>query len=159
MTSTEASSTQVAGTADLEPLLGTQLGISSWLTVSQERINTFADATGDHQWIHIDPERAAKESPFGGPIAHGYLTLSLIVPMFGEVLTVENLKMGVNYGLNKVRFTNPVPAGGKIRLVATLKSLEKLPKGGVQVVVDGVIELKGNERPAAVVEAVYRYFD
>ncbi|MCH5645012.1 MULTISPECIES: MaoC family dehydratase [unclassified Gordonia (in: high G+C Gram-positive bacteria)] len=159
MTSTEASSTQVAGTADLEPLLGTQLGISSWLTVSQERINTFADATGDHQWIHIDPERAAKESPFGGPIAHGYLTLSLIVPMFGEVLTVENLKMGVNYGLNKVRFTNPVPAGGKIRLVATLKSLEKLPKGGVQVVVDGVIELEGNERPAAVVEAVYRYFD
>ncbi len=159
MSSNEATTTRVAGIAELEPLVGTRLGTSSWLTVTQERINTFADATGDHQWIHIDPERAVKESPFGGPIAHGYLTLSLIVPMFGEVLTVESLKMGVNYGLNKVRFTNPVPAGGRVRLAATLKSLENLPKGGVQVVVDGLIELEGSDRPAAVVEAVYRYFE
>ena len=159
MTTTESANTRVADLAELETLVGKQLGTSTWITVDQERINTFADATGDHQWIHVEPERAAKESPFGGPIAHGYLTLSLIVPMWGDILTVDSVTMGVNYGLNKVRFTNPVPAGGRIRLVATLKSVEQLPKGGAQVTVDGVIELEGNDRPAAVVEAVYRYFE
>ncbi|MFW0794399.1 MaoC family dehydratase [Gordonia sp. CPCC 205515] len=151
--------TKVATLADLDPLVGKTIGISSWLPVAQDRINTFADATDDHQWIHVDPERATKESPFGGPIAHGYLTLSLIIPMFSEIFAVDSVKMAVNYGLNKVRFTSPVPAGGRVRLNATLKSIEHLPKGGVQVVIDGVIELEGSERPAVVVEGVYRYFE
>ena len=125
----------------------------------QERINIFADATEDHQWIHVDPERAKAESPFGGPIAHGYLTLSLIVPMWDEVLKVDNVTMAVNYGLNKVRFTSPVPAGGRVRLNATLTSIDDLPKGGVQVVVEAKIELEGSERPAVVAEVVYRMFE
>lgn len=159
MTTAETSATKVATLADLDELVGKPIGVSSWLTVTQERINTFADATDDHQWIHIDVERAKKESPFGGPIAHGYLTLSLFIPMFSEIFSVDSVTMAVNYGLNKVRFTNPVPAGGRVRLNATLKSLEHLPKGGVQVVVDGVIELEGSERPAVVIEGVYRYFE
>jgi acyl dehydratase len=149
--------THVATLAELEPLVGQQVGISSWLAVEQDRINTFADATGDHQWIHTDPERAKKESPFGGPIAHGYLTLSLIIPMWDEVLKIDSVTMAVNYGLNKVRFTNPVPVSGRLRLNATLKSLETLPKGGVQVTVDAVIELESATRPAVVAEVVYRF--
>ncbi|MFW0782949.1 MaoC family dehydratase [Gordonia sp. CPCC 206044] len=156
---TTAATTHVAALADLDELVGKQVGVSSWFPVEQERVNTFADATGDQQWIHVDVERATRESPFGGPIAHGYLTLSLIVPMWGEILTVDSMKMGVNYGLNKVRFTKPVPAGGRVRLNATLKSVEHLEKGGVQVTVDGQIELEGSDRPAVVVEAVYRYFE
>lgn len=151
--------TTVSTLADLAKLEGESLGVSDWIEVTQERINTFAEATGDHQWIHTDPERAKAESPFGGPIAHGYLTLSLIIPMWDEVLKVESVTTAVNYGLNKVRFTNPVPAGGKVRLNATLKAVEELPKGGVQVTVDGKIELDGSERPAVVVEAIYRFFE
>ena len=97
--------------AELPGLVGTELGTSEWYEVTQEHVNLFADATGDHQWIHVDPERATKESPFGGPIAHGYLTLSLLVPLFGGVLRVTDTVMGVNYGLNKVRFPSPVPVG------------------------------------------------
>jgi len=98
-----------------------------------------------------------KEGPFGGPVAHGYLTLSLIIPMWDEVLEIDSVTMAVNYGLNKVRFTKPVPAGGRVRLNATLKSVETLPDGGAQLTVDGVIELEGSERPAVVVESVYRF--
>lgn len=156
---TTATTTHVATLGDLEPLVGNSLGVSSWTTIEQGRINTFADATDDHQWIHVDPERAFKESPFGGPIAHGYLTLSLIIPMWDEILTVDSVNMAVNYGLNKVRFTNPVPAGGRVRLNAVLKSLDQLPKGGVQLVIDGTIELEGSDRPAVVVEAVYRFYE
>ncbi|AFA75849.1 MaoC-like domain-containing protein [Gordonia polyisoprenivorans VH2] len=159
MTTASPTTTHLATLAELDDLVGTVLGVSSWLEVTQERINTFADATGDHQWIHVDPERAVAESPFGGPIAHGYLTLSLIIPMWGEVLTVDSVTMAVNYGLNKVRFTNPVPAGGRVRLKATLAKVEHLPKGGVQVTVEGVIELENSERPAVVAEVVYRYFE
>lgn len=151
--------THVATLADLKPLVGTVLGTSDWLTISQERIETFADATDDHQWIHVDIERAKKESPFGGPIAHGYLTLSLIVPLWAQVLTVDSVTTGVNYGLNKVRFTNPVPSGGRIRLTATLVEVADLPKGGAQVTVGGVIELEGSERPAVVLETIYRMFE
>jgi acyl dehydratase len=143
----------------LDGLVGQQLGVSSWRVVGQDHIDTFASATGDDQWIHVDVERAKKESPFGGPIAHGYLTLSLIIPMWGEVLKVDSVTMAVNYGLNKVRFTSPVPAGGRVRLNAALKSVETLPKGGLQVVVDGIIELDGSDRPAVVAEAVYRFFE
>ncbi|MBV6759257.1 MULTISPECIES: MaoC family dehydratase [Rhodococcus] len=156
---TTATTTRVATLADLAALEGTSLGTSSWIDIPQQRIDTFADATDDHQWIHVDPERARAESPFGGPIAHGYLTLSLIIPMWDEILTVDSVTMAVNYGLNKVRFTNPVPAEGRVRLSATLQSVEELPKGGVQVTIAGQIELEGSERPAVVVEAVYRFFE
>ena len=102
--------------AELPSLKGSDLGTSDWVEVTQERVNLFAEATGDHQWIHVDVERAKAESPFGGPIAHGYLTLSLLIPMYSEVLAVTDAKMGVNYGLNKVRFPAPVPVGAKVRL-------------------------------------------
>src|SRR3954466_3811651 len=102
-------STTTTTIAELPSLKGQELGTSDWIEITQERVNTFADATGDHQWIHIDVERAKAESPFGGPIAHGYLTLSLIIPMYSEVLVVSGGEMGVNYGLNKVRFPAPVP--------------------------------------------------
>lgn len=151
--------TRVATLAALKNLEGTELGTSSWIEVPQQRIDTFADATDDHQWIHVDPERAKAESPFGGPIAHGYLTLSLIIPMWDELLVVDSVTTKINYGLNKVRFTNPVPAGGRVRLAATLKGYEELPKGGAQLTVAATIELEGSERPAVVVEAVYRMFD
>ncbi|WP_063034791.1 p-hydroxycinnamoyl-CoA hydratase [Nocardia grenadensis] len=151
--------TRVATLAELAALEGQSLGTSSWIQIPQQRIDTFADATDDHQWIHVDPERAEAESPFGGPIAHGYLTLSLIIPMWDEVLKIDSVTMAVNYGLNKVRFTNPVPANGRVRLQATLKKAEELPKNGLQVTVDALIELEGAERPAVVVEAVYRFFE
>lgn len=154
-----ANTTTLDTLADLEKFEGESLGTSSWLSISQERIDAFADATDDQQWIHTDPERAKEESPFGGPIAHGHLTLSLIIPLWSEVLTVGSVTTKVNYGLNKVRFTKPVPAGGRVRLQATLKKYEELPKGGVQVTVEGVIELEGSDRPACVAEAVYRMFE
>lgn len=156
---TTTTTTRVATLAELAALEGQSLGTSSWIEIPQQRIDTFADATDDHQWIHVDPERAKAESPFGGPIAHGYLTLSLIIPMWDEVLQVDSVTMAVNYGLNKVRFTNPVPADGRVRLQATLKKAEELPKNGLQVTVDALIELEGAERPAVVAEAVYRFFE
>ncbi len=160
MTSAETTTgTHVADLAELAAHVGEPLGLSSWITIGQGRIDTFADATDDHQWIHVDPDRAAAESPFGGPIAHGYLTLSLIIPMWYEVLKVDSVTLALNYGINKVRFTNPVPAGGRVRLDATLASLDELPGGGVQIVVDGKIELEGSDRPAVVVEAVYRLYE
>ncbi|GAB3283443.1 MaoC family dehydratase [Parasphingorhabdus pacifica] len=154
-----ASTTTLETLADLKRYEGESLGTSSWMPISQTRINTFADATDDHQWIHIDPERARAESPFGGPVAHGFLTLSLIIPMWSEVLTVNSVTTKVNYGLNKVRFTNPVPTDGRVRLQATLQKYEELAKGGVQVTVDGTIELQGSDRPACVAESVYRMFE
>jgi acyl dehydratase len=159
MSTGDSTTTRLANLAELGKLVGQSLGTSAWLPVEQQRINTFADATDDHQWIHVDPERAKAESPFGGPVAHGYLTLSLIIPMWAQVLEVESVTTAINYGLNKVRFANPVPAGGRVRLNATLKQYEELPKGGVQVTIDGVIELEGSERPAVVVEAIYRMFE
>lgn len=142
--------------AELTDLAGAQLGTSSWLRVDQDRIDLFADATDDHQWIHTDPERARAESPFGGPIAHGYLTLALVIPMWSEVLTVHSVVTSVNYGLNRVRFVNPVPAGGRVRLRATLQRVDELPDGGVQVTVDATVELEGSDRPACAAEAVFR---
>ncbi|MBA2949368.1 MaoC family dehydratase [Streptomyces himalayensis] len=146
----------VSGLDELKKLAGGDLGTSEWITVSQERINTFADATGDHQWIHTDPERA-KEGPFGGPIAHGYLTLSLFIPLFTELLEVEGVTTKVNYGLNKVRFPSPVPAGSRIRLVARLAEVEEIG-GGVQVTVDGTIEIEGGTKPACVLQSVSRFY-
>ena len=143
--------------AELPKLAGTELGVSDWFEVTQERVNLFADATGDHQWIHVDPERAAKESPFGGPIAHGYLTLSLLIPMWAQVLKVTDATMGVNYGLNKVRFPAPVPVGSKIRLTATLKSVEEVA-GGYQLTVGAVIEAEGAPKPVCIAEPIFRTY-
>ena len=143
--------------AELPALKGTELGTSSWVEVTQERVNTFADATGDHQWIHVDVERAQAESPFGGPIAHGYLTLSLLIPLWSEVLTVTDAVMGVNYGLNKVRFPAPVPVGSRIRLTATLQDVEEVA-GGLQVTVAAVIEAEGAAKPVCIAEPVFRMY-
>ena len=150
-------STTTTTIAELPSLKGQELGTSDWIEITQERVNTFADATGDHQWIHIDVERAKAESPFGGPIAHGYLTLSLLVPLFAEVLVVTDTVMGVNYGLNKVRFPSPVPVGSKVRMTASLKSVEEVA-GGLQLTLAAVIEREGGDKPVCIAEPVYRYY-
>lgn len=136
--------------------VGEHLGYSAWHNVTQEQVNLFADATGDHQWIHIDVERA-KAGPFGGPIAHGYLTLALAPILLGQVLQVEGVKMGVNYGTNKVRFPSPVPVGSNLRLGGKLVSVEDVP-GGKQVTVEATFEVEGATKPSCVAELVFRYF-
>ncbi|MEU8873750.1 MaoC family dehydratase [Streptomyces javensis] len=146
----------VNGLDELKKLAGSDLGTSDWIEVTQDRIDTFADATGDHQWIHTDPERAA-QGPFGAPIAHGYLTLSLFIPLFTQLLDVRGVTTKVNYGLDKVRFPAPVKAGSRIRLVARLSSVEDVP-GGVQITVDGTIEVDGGTKPAAVVRSLSRFY-
>ncbi|GAB3196613.1 MaoC family dehydratase [Geodermatophilus arenarius] len=143
--------------AEVPGLIGQELGTSDWFEVTQDRVDTFADATGDHQWIHVDVERAKAESPFGGPIAHGYLTLSLLVPLFAQVFAVTDTAMGVNYGLNKVRFPSPVPVGSRVRLTATLKDVEQVA-GGLQLTFSAVVEREGSEKPACTAEPVYRYY-
>ena len=132
---------------------GEELGTSDWVTVTQDQINTFADATGDHQWIHVDPERAA-EGPFGKPIAHGYLTLSLLPVFSGQIYEVKGLAMGVNYGANKVRFPSPVPVDGRLRATATLKETASIAIG-TQAVINFVVELEGADKPALIAEVVY----
>ncbi|MEV6944830.1 MaoC family dehydratase [Streptomyces sp. NPDC051172] len=149
-------SVTVNGIDELKKLAGSDLGTSEWIEVTQERINTFADATGDHQWIHVDPERAA-EGPFGAPIAHGYLTLSLFILLFTELLDVQGVTTKVNYGLNKVRFPSPVKVGSRIRLVGKLAEVEEVP-GGVQITVDGTIEIEGGTKPAAVLQSLSRFY-
>ncbi|MFF7765500.1 MaoC family dehydratase [Streptomyces massasporeus] len=146
----------VNGLDELKKLAGSDLGTSEWIEVTQERIDTFADATGDHQWIHVDPERA-KEGPFGAPIAHGYLTLSLFIPLFTELLDVQGVTTKVNYGLNKVRFPSPVKVGSRIRLTARLAEVEEVP-GGVQITVEGAIEIEGATKPAAVLQSLSRFY-
>jgi acyl dehydratase len=141
---------------ELPGLVGTEIGPSDWIDVSQERINTFADATDDHQWIHVDPERA-KEGPFGAPIAHGFLTLSLLIPLWSSIFDVEGVTTKVNYGLDRVRFTAPVPAGSRIRMTATITKVEEV-KGGVQLTTSGVIAIEGQERPAVVVDFLARFY-
>jgi acyl dehydratase len=141
---------------ELKAAIGTQVGLSDWFEVSQERINTFADATGDHQWIHIDPERAA-QGPFGSTIAHGYLTLSLLPVLSQGVTTVNGVRMGVNYGLNKVRFPAPVPAGSRVRARFELLSVEDI-EGGAQLVSRVTIEREGGDKPVCVAEAVSRIY-
>jgi acyl dehydratase len=143
--------------AELPALSGSDLGASDWYEITQDRVNTFADATDDHQWIHVDVERAKAESPFGGPVAHGYLTLSLLIPMWAQVLSVTDAKLAVNYGLNKVRFPAPVPVGSKVRLTATLSGVEEI-KGGYQVTVAAVIEREGGDKPVCVAEPVFRFY-
>ena len=135
--------------------VGDHLGYSDWITVDQDRIDRFADATGDHQWIHVDPEAAAA-GPFGATIAHGYLTLSLTNLFLPQIITVENISMGINYGVNKVRFPNPVRAGSSIRAGAELASCEEVP-GGVQCIIKMTVEIEGEAKPACIVENVTLY--
>jgi acyl dehydratase len=134
---------------------GSQLGPTDWLEVTQERVNLFADATDDHQWIHVDPERAAN-GPFGGTIAHGLLTLSLLPHFTSQMYTVENIAMAINYGYNKVRFINPVKVGSRIRGRAHITDIAKLD-GAVQATVTVTVEVDGSDKPAAVAESISRY--
>jgi acyl dehydratase len=142
--------------ADLNALVGTVLGTSEWVEISQARIDMFADAADDHQWIHVDPERA-KDGPFGGTIAHGYLTLSLLIPMWNEILDVRDVTAKINYGLGKVRFPAPVPAGSRIRMTAILAALDDV-EGGAQLTVDCVIEREGGAKPVCVAQPIFRFY-
>ena len=137
--------------------LGQQLGVSDWLTVDQDRINQFADATLDHQWIHVDPERAKVESPYKSTIAHGYLTLSLLPHLWGQIIEVNNLKMMVNYGMDKMRFGKPVLTGSRIRLNATLKNIENL-RGICKAEISFTIEIEGQRKPALEGVATFLYY-
>jgi len=142
--------------SELEDVGERELGASEWVEITQEQVNQFADATGDHQWIHVDPE-AARNGPFGGPIAHGYLTLSLLPQLMPQVMTISDAVMGVNYGVEKVRFTSPVPVGSRVRLHATLKGSE--PKGPGRLNRIGVqMEIEGQEKPAMVGEVLFMAF-
>ena len=150
--------TQTAtGLDELRALAGTDLGTSDWFEVTQDRVDLFAEATEDRQWIHTDPERALS-GPFGGTIAHGYLTLSLLIPLFNELLDVRGVKMSVNYGLEKVRFPAPVRVGGKIRLLGTVESVEDVPGDGVQMALAFTVEIEGVTKPACVAKALYRHY-
>ncbi|SEP48699.1 MaoC family dehydratase [Amycolatopsis saalfeldensis] len=140
--------------AELAEARDLDLGASAWRRVAQARVDTFADATDDHQWIHVDAERAAG-GPFGGTIAHGYLTLSLVPAMFKEILVVKDHARGLNYGLDQVRFTSPVPVGSEIRLAGVISSAARRDDGGVRYRVALRIEIKGRERPAMVGEAIF----
>ncbi|PJN42019.1 enoyl-CoA hydratase [Streptomyces sp. CB02959] len=149
--------TTVHGIEEIKAQAGADLGHTAWREIDQPRVDLFADATDDHQWIHTDAERA-KTGPFGGTIAHGYLTLSLLIPLWSELLAVEGVAMAVNYGLNKVRFPAPVPVGAKIRAHGTIVSVEDVKGGGVEVVVDLTVEIDGIAKPACVAQAVYRFY-
>ena len=146
------------GPDDLLASIGTEIGVSDWLTIEQDRIDLFAEATGDHQWIHVDVERAKAESPFGAPIAHGYLTLSLLVPLQKMVFRVEGVRMGVNYGLNKARFPSPVPVGSRLRDRMELVDCVPVEGGGVQVTFRHTVERDGALKPALVAESIVRYY-
>lgn len=141
---------------DLPDLVGTDLGPSPWITVEQQRIDTFADATDDHQWIHVDAARA-EGGPFGTTIAHGYLTLSMLIPLWEQVLEVDGVTTKVNYGLNRVRFPSPVPSGSAIRLAASIAAVTEI-EGGVQVVVDATIEAEGAAKPVCIAQPVFRLY-
>jgi acyl dehydratase len=149
--------TVVHSPAELLDLVGADLGATDWVEVTQDRIGLFADATGDHQWIHVDVGRANAESPFGGPIAHGYLTLSMVNLFLPELLTVEGASMGVNVGLEKVRFPSPVPSGARVRARGEIVAASE-EKGGVQVVVRVTVERDGGDKPACVADTVSRFF-
>ena len=146
----------VNGLDELRGRVGEHLGYTEWREVTQDQVNTFADATDDHQWIHVEVDRA-KSGPFGGPIAHGFLTLSLLIPLWTELLELNGIAMAVNYGLNKVRFPAHVPVGAKIRLGATLTEVRDVA-GGVEAIIDAVIDCDAAPKPVCVAQAVHRYY-
>lgn len=143
--------------AELAALQGQEVATSAWLTITQEQVNLFADATGDHQWIHIDPEKA-KAGPFGAPIAHGFLTLSLFPQFFASAFKVSATRMGVNYGLNKVRFTSPVPMGSRLRARMKLLLAQPIDQGGTQFTWEVTVEREGEAKPACVAESLVRLY-
>jgi acyl dehydratase len=147
----------IDGINGLKAAVGEHLGYSPWLEITQERVNQFAEATGDFQWIHVDVERAKAESPFGGPIAHGYLTLSLLPSLMPKVVQTSGFSMGVNYGCNKVRFMSPVPVGANLRLGLKLVSVDDIA-GGAQMVYEATFEVEGSEKPSCVAEVVLRSY-
>ena len=149
--------TTVDGIEGVQSLVGQHLGHSDWVEITQEQVNQFADATGDHQWIHVDPERAAKESPFGGPIAHGYLTLSLLPMLVPQIVEITGFAMGVNYGTDKVRFPSPVPVGSRVRAGAVLDSAEPID-GGLAMAVTVTVEVEGATKPAMVATSLSRRY-
>jgi acyl dehydratase len=149
--------TTVRSVAELESLVGKHLGYSDWREITQQRINTFADATDDHQWIHVDAEGAAA-GPFGTTIAHGFLTLSLIIPMWSEILHFDGVRLAINYGLNRVRFPAPVPVGSRIRTGATLVSVEAVGDDSAQIIVDFVVEREGGDKPCCIAQGIYRFY-
>jgi len=144
------------GIDDIKARTGQELGVSDWIEVTQADINAFADATGDHQWIHVDPERA-KDTPFGGTIAHGYYTLSLAPRFSYEIYTIEGVAFALNYGLNRVRFISPVPVNSRVRMRAAIASVEDIP-GGVQLANTLTFEREGGERPVCVAESLTRLY-
>jgi acyl dehydratase len=146
----------IEGLDGLKAKVGEHLGYSDWVEVTQDQVNRFADATGDHQWIHVDVERA-NAGPFGGPIAHGYLTLALGPGLLPTIVDVRGISMGVNYGANKIRFPAPVPVGSKVRLGAKLLAVEDVA-GGVQGTVELTFEVDGASKPSCVAEVLYRYY-
>jgi acyl dehydratase len=143
--------------AELRPLLGQEIAVSEWVKVDQNRINLFAEATGDHQWIHLDAERSAK-GPFGTTIAHGFLTLSMIPIFMAQAIKMQDVKMGVNYGLNKVRFTSPVPVDSELRARFKLLSIEDIANNGAQMSWEVTIERKGSEKPVCIAESISRRY-
>ncbi|WP_101950210.1 MaoC family dehydratase [Mycobacterium sp. 3519A] len=144
-----------SGLEEFAAAQGSQLGPTDWLEVTQDRVNLFADATDDHQWIHVDPERAAN-GPFGGTIAHGLLTLSLLPHFTSQMYTVSNIAMAINYGYNKVRFITPVKVGAKIRARAEITNVDQL-QGAVQATLTTTVEIEGSDKPAAVAESIVRF--
>jgi acyl dehydratase len=148
---------EIATLAELKALVGQEVAVSDWVEITQERVNQFAEATGDHQWIHLDVERCKRESPFGGPIAHGFLTLSLLPMLMQNSVRMTDVRMGVNYGLNKVRFPAPVPVGSRVRSRTTVLSVEDI-EGGAQVTWQVTIEREGGDKPVCVAESISRRY-
>jgi acyl dehydratase len=148
---------EIATLAELKALVGQEVAVSDWVEITQERVNQFAEATGDHQWIHLDVERCKRESPFGGPIAHGFLTLSLLPMLMQNSVRMTDVRMGVNYGLNKVRFPAPVPVGSKVRSRTTVLSVQDI-EGGAQVTWQVTIEREGGDKPVCVAESISRRY-
>ncbi|WP_439815931.1 MaoC family dehydratase [Zavarzinia sp. CC-PAN008] len=140
--------------AEVRNLVGQEVGASEWLLIDQDRINKFAEATGDHQWIHVDPARAAKELPTGKTIAHGFLTLSLLPVLMGEIMKINGVSRGINYGSNRVRFTNMVPVGSRVRARQTVKAVDEVKGGGQQITNEVTVEIEGQDRPALVAESI-----
>jgi acyl dehydratase len=147
----------IASLEEMRALVGTEVAVSDWVEITQERVNQFAVATNDHQWIHVDVERAKRESPFGATIAHGFLTLSLVPAMLESALRMVDMKMGLNYGLNKVRFPAPVPVGSRLRARMSIVSIEDI-EGGAQVTWGVVIEREGSTKPVCVAEFLMRRY-
>jgi acyl dehydratase len=145
----------IADIAQLKPLIGTEVAVSDWIAVSQERIDGFARVTEDHQWIHVDRERAARESPYRTTVAHGFLTLSLLPHLMGQAIEIQGMRLGINYGLNRVRFTGPVPAGSRVRARFRLAAVEDIAKG-VQTTWDVTVEREGEAKPVLVAEWITR---